>query len=85
MKEEIEIAKKAFTECARKKNCGIPKSEAKPAPTETIEIPKIKLSEFIKITGRRFRAKNNKYRRYYIDLKRRKLLNLLNRRRTRSL
>ena len=54
MKKEIEIAKKTFTQCARKKNCDIQKSGAQPAPTETIEFPKIKLSEFIKITGKRF-------------------------------
>ena len=57
MKEEIEIAKKTFTECARKKNCDIPKAGAQPAPTETIQFPKMKLSEFVKIQGRRFIAK----------------------------
>ena len=57
MKKEIEIAKKTFTQCARKKNCDIQKSGAEPAPTETIEFPKIKLSEFIKIAGKRFQAK----------------------------
>jgi hypothetical protein len=62
MKEEIEIAKKTFTECAQKQNCDLPKNRAQPAPTETFEFPKIKLSEFIKITGKRFKATNNQYR-----------------------
>jgi len=58
MKDEIEIAKETFTECARKKNCDIPTNGATPAQTETIEFPKIKLSEFLKISGKRFKTKN---------------------------
>ena len=58
MKEEIKIAKETFAECDKKQNCDIPRSGAQKPPTETIQFPKIKLSEFIKITGTRFKAKN---------------------------
>ena len=54
MKDEIEIAKKTFTDCAEKLiDCSAEKAKV-PAETKIIQMPKMKLSEYLKITGTGF-------------------------------
>ena len=51
MKDEIEIAKNTFTDCAEKLIDCTAKKAKESAETKIIQMPKMKLSEYLKITG----------------------------------